>query len=229
MANPTLDVDVSQFATEGFVRLSWTNATKGTEWYAWRVYRRTNVPSGKWVLLKEYQNDLANYVLDDYQATSNVEQQWIVVRVHLVGFVPTEETRTPLVEDTPESDNYWLVHPFNSYFTTLLYSVKSDSFGKESEIGEMNIIGRGRRADYGSTWGRRGSLTAQVRDKIGITSRQQLVKLQDQADQHTYFWFRNPFGDMFRVVIENVHFDRLAGVGVQEYADVSFDYVEVTA
>lgn len=229
MANPTLTLDATSFPTLGYVRSSWTNATKGANWYSWRLYRRVNTASAKWALVKEYLADIANYTWDDYFATSNISQQYVVVRVFLVAGVPTEEAIGGTVQAvTPASDNYWIVHPYNPSLTSLVYSVTGDSFSEEADVAEMNIIGRGRRADYGSTWGRRGSLNMQLRDKPAITARNQfLLYAAQQRSAPSYYWLRTPFGDMFRVVLSDLHADRMAGVGVNDYSNVSLSYAEV--
>lgn len=226
MANPSLTVDVTDFPDDGFVRLMWDNSQKGAGWYSWRLYRRLSTPAGKWTLVREYLYDTSDYEFHDYWAASNVAQEWIVVRVHMVGLVPTEEAIDSPVIDTPLSDNYWLVHPYNIAYNLLLHQVNDDSYSTEAEAGEMNIIGRGRRVDFGSVWGRRGSIAAQVRDR-SLTAAQALDRLEAQQRVKTFFWFRNPWGDMFRVRLSDLSVKRVPGVGMNEYADVTLAYAEL--
>lgn len=165
MANATPTVDTSIFNVAGPVRISWTNANKGANWYSWRVYRRDS-SAGAWTMLKEFLYDAASYVYDDYSAKPNVAQDWAVIRVSLVSGVPTEDTpKTPVATATPADDTYWLIHPYDSSQVYPLYIATSDSFNIENEMAELQIVGRGRKVDIGSTWGAKGSITCQLRDR----------------------------------------------------------------
>jgi len=228
MANPTIAVDATPFTANSYVKITWTNAAKGgSNWYSWRVYRRLADSGEKWQLLKEFLYDISDYEYHDYSAGCNNTYEYIVVRVYLSSGVPTEELKDVVVEAETISDEYWLIHPSNALYNALLYRVKSDSFGHEMDIGEMNIIGRGRRVDRSTNWGVRGSLGCSIRNQTGMTPRQQMKVLESQMNQQSYFWFKNPFGDVLKVAVSNFKVDRVPGVGIQEYTDVSFDYAEV--
>ncbi len=228
MANPVLTVDASTFYnTTGYVRLTWTNANKGVDWYSWRVYRRPT--GGSWTLLKEYLVDQASYEYRDYTAASNTSQEWVVVRVYLVSGTPTEEAKTGGITATPVSDGYYLVHPFDEAGTVRLYHVTDDSFEDEHAMAELEIIGRGRKVDQGTQWGLKGTLAAQLRDRSGgPTARTQLQGIRAAKKSGTFFWLRNPWGDVIRVAIGNVGVDRIAGIGAsREFVDIDFNYTEV--
>lgn len=227
MANPALTLDTNPFTEDGYVGLTWTNATKGSNWYSWRVYRRPSTTAGKWTLVKEYLYDTPTYVFHDYWAASNVAQEWIVIRVHLVSSVPTEEAFTTPEIGTPESDNYWLVHPYNIAYNLKLFP-SGESFSIESEVGEMNIIGRGRRIDYGTVWGRRGSLACQLRDRA-VTASEQLRILEAQQNAKSFFWLRDPWSNMLRVRVSDLQVQRIAGVGLRQFADITFAYSALVA
>lgn len=228
MANPVLTVSTSSYASSGFVRLTWTNANKGVNWYSWRVYRRPT--GGNWTLLKEYLGDVANYTFDDYMAPANTSLEYVVVRVYLVGTVVTEEAKIGGQTVTPDSDNYWLIHPFDNTKTMLLYQVTADDFTDEHAQVEHEVIGRGRKVDQGTQWGIRGSMACQLRDKYsGPTARLQLQNLRAAKQAASYWFLRNPWGDIWRVSIGNINVTRIAGVGDREFVDVSFPYVEIAA
>ena len=228
MANAVPTISTTNYSTSGYVRLTWTNANKGVDWYAWRVYRRP--VGGSWTLLKEYLYDQANYTFDDYTAPSNTALEYTVVRVYLNATVPTEEAKTASAPVTPVSENYWLIHPFDDTKHILLYNVVGDDFEDETEMEVLNIIGRGRKVDQGTNWGIRGKLSCQLRDKTGLTARTQLQNIRATKAAQTFFWLRNPWGDVTRVAIGDLGVDRLAGVGAsREFVDIDFDYTQIVA
>lgn len=227
MANPVVTLDLTTFPTLGYAKLTWTNANKGANWYAWRVYRR--LTGGTWYLVKEYLVDTASYEFHDFLIATDVAEEWVVVRTFLVGSVITEEAKTPTVSGTPNSDNYWLIHPFNEPDTFLIYQVTSDDFTEEGEMVELKIQGRGRKFDHGTTWGVRGTISCQLRDRTGLSARAQLLRLRLAKENQWFYWLRNPFGDLWRVTIGDIQGGRIAGVGTQEFTDVTFTYAETAA
>ena len=84
--------------------------------------------------------------------------------------------------------------------------------------------------EYGSRFGQAGSLTASLRDVVGgLTARQQRLQIEALRNSDRVVYFRNPFGDVFQASMQTAHFDRVSGVGLLEYLELSLDYTEITA
>lgn len=223
MANPTFTINAASFDSAGYVRITFTNATKGSNWYAWRIYRRLTGTT-TWKLLKEYVVDQANYTFDDYSAPANVSVDYSVVRVHLVGAVPTEEAHTPS-SVTPVGENYWLTSPGG--FALKLAIVTADTFTDDVAQEVHQLIGRGRKVDYGTDYGVTGTLSVQFRDNDTATARVQMATLNFLKKTQEYLWLRNPFGDAWKVSLGQLGMTRIAGVGQREFMDVTVPYLEV--
>jgi len=226
VANPVVTIDATQHDALGYVRLQWTNANKGANWYAWRVYRRLTGATG-YTLLKEYVADVANYDFHDQSVPENTSVDYSVVRVHLVGAVPTEEAHTPTIGVTAVGSYYWIEDVVTESQSLRLSGVTADSFQKERDKEVLKLLGRGRKVDRGTTYGVEGTLSLQLRDSNGLTARQQLKKLELLAEDPDFVYLKNPFGDVYKVVIGDPSVERLSGVGLSEYVDVSLEYTEV--
>lgn len=227
MANPVLTVSTSNFTASGFNRLTWTNANKGSNWYSWRVYRKLSSDTA-YSLLKEYVVDQSNYTYDDYASPENVSVDYVVIRVFLSSGVPTEEAVSGTQTVTPASDNYWLIHPYDSSKNILLYNVTDDSLDIRTDTADLDILGRGTKTDFGSTFGTRGTVSSQIRDKSPtITAIQQWNAIQTAVKEKTFYWLRNPFGDVKRVSLKNLKGKPIPGVGTQRFMDIGFEYTEV--
>lgn len=226
MANPVVTIDATQHDTLGYVRLQWTNANKGANWYAWRVYRRLSTAVG-YTLLKEYVTDQANYDFHDQTVPENTSVDYAVVRVYLVGAVVTEEAYTPTTGVVAAGSYYWLEDVVTESQSLRLSNVTGDSFQKERDKEVLKLLGRGRKVDRGTSYGVAGSLKLQLRDSNGLTGRQQLKKLEVLAEDPDYVYLKNPFGDVYKVVIGDPETERISGVGLNEYVDVSLEYTEV--
>lgn len=224
MANPVLTIDADGYDDYGTVRLRWTNANKGANWYSWRLYRRL-FGDVTWTLLQEYIVDAATYEHNDISVPANTAVEYSVVRVHLVAAVPTEEAHTPKAAFA-DGSHYWFMHPEDSTHLRLA-QVTSDSFKNERDMAVHKLIGRGRKVDRGTSYGVVGSLAAQLRDRLGLTARQQLKLIELLCEDAPYLWMKNPFGDVYKVVLSDPQVERISGVGLNEYVDLTFDYTEV--
>lgn len=235
-AAPAFTADASFYFSRGYMKVIWTNAAKDSQFYSWRVYRRA-VGDTAWTLLYENQFDLASYEYDDYFALPGIAYEYAVVQVAYRFSVPTESVFNASATGTLVHEDYWLLHPTDSSLHVRLHSVKQESYADEYESGDMNLIGRGRKKDYGTHWGIRGTLSAQIRDFLspatGLTvtaraAKRQLEALKAQAASvGAVLFIRNPFGDLWQVALDDLAVDRVAGVGGNEYVDVKVPYAAV--
>lgn len=217
---------VDNTGTSGYARASWS-LSPITDHYSYRLYLR---PDGApaWTLLYEDQSATGTGLYDIYQFSNSLQEVTLVeVTQDGTGEI-TEGTYANVNTFTPSGDaTYWLVHPSNQSLTLQLKRVTADSFVEEIEHQVVNLLGRGRKINLGERWGITGSLTVQLMDDSQGSARAQRLELQSLADAGSAMFLRTPFGDMWKVLISNISFDRTAGTGLSEVLNVSFNYTEV--
>lgn len=219
-------INSTQFAEEGTNRITWT-AVHAPDHYAYRVYRRPADLRTPWVLVAQRTDLATSYAVVDHLSPS-FEQLYAVVEVY--------GTATSNTEDNP-NDNfqlvvlytpyYWLVHPTNNAKTIQLRNVTGDTFTNEREVEIKNLIGRGRKVDVGDDWGKKGSLAGRIYDRPSRSARAIRLDMEDAKDLDSAWYLRNPFGDFWKIWWSDPAFTRIAGTGMSEYVDVSFEYTEV--
>ena len=228
---PSFTVDPSLYENSGYVKITWTNSVKDATWTSWRVYRRITGSTGLPTLLAEYTVDQPNYEYDDYFAGSNVSYDYAVVQA-ADRFGSTIESAYNYTTQVPTGSHYWLIGidvlTNTSAIKFKLSRVTGDSFGEEYEKAEMQIIGRGRRVDYGTRFGYKGSITAQLRDDSTSTARAKRLQLESVKAAKTAIYLRNPFGDIWLVDLDDLQMQHIAGVGTNEFIDVTVPYSEVS-
>jgi hypothetical protein len=225
-AAPAYTIDTSVYESSGYVKINWTNASKDATWVSWRVYRR--LPSDTiWTLLLESTVDQANYEFDDWTAGASVGYQYTVVQV-ATRFGENVESVYNVTAVTPTSEDYWLIDPTDYSQSVRLRHVRGDEYRDEHEEEEMLIINRGRHTDYGSRWGYKGSLSAQIYDEGVLTARVQRQRLMAARANHRTLLLRNPFGDLWQVTTGEMNISRIAGVGSREYVVITIPYSEVS-
>lgn len=226
------EVDSAPYRSNGFVRITWTDAGKDADFYSWRVYRRV-ASDGAWVLLAETSSGLVNFEFDDYFALSGTTYDYAVIQgAYRFGAV-VESDYEPLSSGLLQSTDYWLLHPTDPTKHMLIPIVTGDTYATEEESADLDLIGRGRKKDFGTNFGVRGSLTVQIRDHydatLAITVKARVIKqtLETLQIERVSMYLRNPFGDLYKVALDTINISRVAGVGRSEYVDVTIPYAEV--
>lgn len=166
------NVYIHEYATRGFVYITWNNASQDADFSGWNVYRR-KVGDASWSLLETYTQGYERYAHRDYTAGSSQAYDYVVTQlVDRFGDI-VESPISSSVRVAPFSDNYWLVDELSSDFKALpLFNVTADPFAEEYEQETFTVIGRGRRKEYGDRLGYAGTITSQIRDKqISATAR----------------------------------------------------------
>lgn len=213
--------------SSGYVEVSWTGLTLDPDHYGFRIYHR-EVGAPSWTLLTEIIPATGTGSYDAYQFANTVQQEITVVEVTIdVDGYLSEGTYADENTFTPTGDTkYWLVHPTNQSLTMELPLVQSDSFSEENEHEVIKLLGRGRKINLGERFGITGQLSARLTDGA-TTARAKRLALQNLADSGTEVFLRNPFGDLWKVWIGNISYDRVSA-GSTEVYDISFSYTEVS-
>ncbi len=218
--------DATLYPTKGLVTVDWSGATLDGSFYAWRLYRR---PTGTaaWALLGEFASPTTR-TYKDYLCPSQQSQDYAVVQVDMSFGVPTEGTYSP-VAVVATALSYQLVCPSNDSLNLTLFAVTAENFGDEQEMASINLIGRGRRVEYGTNFGATGTITAAFKNDVTMTARAQRIALETLRASGQKVYLCNPFGDVFQIAITSAAITREAGTGLHEVATVSMGYSEITA
>lgn len=217
---------MSNYSTLGYINIAWTDAEKDTSWYAWRVYRRVAIPLGVWELLYETQVDQSSYNYHDWTAKVGTTYQWAIVQVALRFDQPVESDYFASTQYVPFDDQYWLINPDDESMNVRL-RVKGEEFYEEQEEATIPLIGRGRRKEFGTNYGLRGTIAASIRRDNVLTPHEQRTYIENLRRSLDSFIIRNPFGDVLKVTTGDIKMSRIPGVGADEMMDVNFDYEEV--
>lgn len=236
-AEPIEDiVDVTATDTAGGVQISWNAANYDSQFYEWRVYRRsvdlaTGNPTSNWDLVGVSQQQTGRGYVMDYLFEPGALYQYAVVQAARRYYNDIVESAYTGILATPESIYYWVISPETPALNFRLSNVVTDNFGEEFEQAEYRVINRGRRVEYGTRYGYSGTLQAQFRDDpiLGIDAKEQVARLTAIKNARARMVIRIPFGYLLPVAVGQMSFDRVRGVGMREFVDVTIPYAEVAA
>lgn len=220
---PIFGLDDSRFADEGLITVDWAGSTSEAAILEWRILRR-EVGTGVWERIATVSPSLFAY--EDWLAPSHTPLEYAVSQVALSFGMPIESAIVPQTI-TPGSDRYLIVCPDDPTLN-IVVNATGESFNEEYEESTLNLIGRGRRHEIGTRYGYSGTLTAQLYDDETFTGRQKRLKLEYMRSAGLRYYLRNPFGDVWRIALTGLSFERIAGTsGLQEYTTASISYIEV--
>ena len=234
----------------GNIVISWSNTAIDVEHYSWRVYRKDtlvgittgDVPT--YVMIYETQDiNTGGYAFSDFAAPSGYKVDYYVTQVasrfdslveSVTLFQLNSGALTPMATLTPSSNNYWLIDASGQEqvagMNMKLAGVTADSFNEEYEESIITVVGRGRHIDHGERLGYTGTLSVKIR-MDGQTNllypRSKRLRIEDLKRRQTPVYLRTPFGDVYKVDLQNLSWERLAGVGNTEFLDLSIPYLEV--
>lgn len=236
-------VDTSQYNVEGagYNTVTWSGSNMETANFAgWAVYRYVYEPilGGGYVdpnpepkLVHVEYSRAVDYSWRDYFAPAGVHVRYGVSQMVNRNEQDIESNTSINGEHKALfADGYWLVsYDPETEVTdaTRLSIVTGDDFSSEQEESEMVVIGRGRVFQKGQKLGVRGTLAAQLRNTHGSTARQKRQRLVALQESNGDLYLRNPFGDTYKVNVSSISVSRVAGVGADEFVDVSIPYTEV--
>ena len=224
MAVTSVNINTTDFAERGFNVVSWTG-TNAVNHFAWRVYRRDGDARYAWELLVQRVDTVATFTYTDNTAPSGNFFYAVVEVINNAGVI-TEDARNGILTTT-YTPYYWLIHPTNTLKTVQLRGVTAEEFKNERDTEIKQLIGRGRKVDVGDDWGKLGSVSGRIFNRTDRTARQIRLDIEDALDLGSFWYLRNPFGDVIKIWWGDPSFTRISGVGTSEYVDMSFDYQEV--
>jgi hypothetical protein len=241
----TVVVNTALYNTEdeGYVSVTWDDASREVNnFVAWNVYRKVdliNPTTG--VVLEEGNKELIHveakisesYEYKDFYAPAGYKVTYSITQsVNRLGQdIESDGSTATVVETFPASDGYWLINPDTTNTDADAFKISivtGDEFTEEQEESEFTVIGRGRTVQKGENLGAKGQLSCQLRDTGGTTARQKRLRLKAIQQAKGQLWLRNPFGDIFKVNVSSMSVSRVAGVGTNEFVDVTIPYAEVS-
>jgi hypothetical protein len=230
----SLTADTSAHDTTGRVRLTWPNTNKATSGFiAWRLYRKLATDTLWTLLVNDQDGTLTTHTFDDFNAPTGVAINYAVTQVaDTTGDGDAAESAfTTQATTTITTNFYWLATPYDPDQPMLVFQLNptQDTFTDPYETAEILLIGRGRRKEYGTRWGYTGTLVCQLRERTDLTARGQRLLLNQVKAAKRSMYLRNPFGDVFFVAIDDIQFERDAGVGHFEFGTLTVPYSEVVA
>lgn len=223
-------LDAGRFQEEAAIIVDWSAAVIDVGFVEWRVYRSSLESEFEIYDLIFSTNSPSVRSFVDYLMPCGESHFYVVVQAVVNAFSQVVESIfQPAQIPSLYTPYFFLIVPDEPSLNLQLRNVKSDSFGDEQEMETINLIGRGRRVEYGTRYGQSGSLEVQLYDRPGLTARQQRRAIETIRDSKLPVYLRNPFGDVWKVALMSAQVSRIAGVGPREYATVNIEYVEVTA
>lgn len=230
-------VNVANVDERGYVSITWAEASPDSLFASWKIYRR-NLPDATWKLIGEITNqntrEFRDYMVNAgnnyaYSVTQTASRSGITLESPVGYFIsPDDPTETEQVENRiffVDLTHYWLINPDNTSLSVRLQNVISDDSTLEYDSATFAIIGRGRHRDYGDRLGYSGSIVCQVRG-VERPSQFRLAVERIRDEQETYY-YRTPFGRLFKVALGDLGWSPLAGVGTAEMGELTIPYEEV--
>lgn len=214
----------SNHAIGGYVSLEWFGDAD-LFFESWRIYRRRRGTSA-WTQVGELTSREAR-AFRDWTAAGTQQLEYAVVQVanrfgSLVEGDPDWMPTTVSVADT----SYWLVIPEADFGVPVIPSGHSITRTREKHV--MDIIGRGKKVNYGDSIGGEGSLTIRIRHHNNGRTGQEVMELLDSVVMAPVgIILRDPFGGAVSVSLGEYSFEREPGVGRHEMGELTIPYVEV--
>ena len=219
-------VDISNYESDGYVKVSWDNGSKDADFVEYQVYRKLTTGT-EWAYGGRSAVGSGTENVTDFQAPANVESEWQVIQVREFDGIEVPSTYAGPVAATPVGDHYWLFDPleqgveeseydYDTSASLKLWHSTAESFGEDYEETTIPLIGRGRKKEIGTRFGVAGVITVQLRGLGDDTAREERVKIENLRALREEMYLRNPFGDVWLVSLGKPQYDRTPGVGTRE-------------
>lgn len=220
--NPSFTVSRLNYDDFGRVELEWFDAVEDPTFIEWRLYRRDSDAS-EWVQLAT----TTDRMFMDHSAPPLETVQYSITQVGTAFGVQVESQLFPINVDM--SSTYYLLKVKDQPGLAMRLSiVTGDSFSHQYEEEVMDIIGVGRKAEVGTSYGRQGTLTVHFRD-MGWqgAAANAYDTLKEIKESGLACYLRIPYSETLEVHISNLQVNRIPGV-VSELSDITFEYTEIS-
>ncbi len=236
---PVIDLTHYSVEDEGYIVVTWDDSGKVADFAMYVLQRQDNLIDSSSTVVEEGEwNDIATiyandttYEYHDYLAPGlNYQVGYRLVQGATVFNDIAFSDPGPATYDYPQSGDYWLVDPLFSDGLSgayKLHHITSDQYTEEYETASYHVIGRGNHTDYGDRLGYNGTLVAQIRNSGSTTARQKKATLESIKTLKRSLYLRTPFGDVKLVSVGDLQVSRIAGVGGDEFCDITIPYQEV--
>lgn len=219
-------VEPENFRNNGYVTINFPYSEPDAFFIEHRIYRRMDGET-EWTFAGAV-DDISLRTFRDWQVHGNGLFQYTVTQTaDRYGSVVESELDEDAIFHLLISEDYWLLDPEEELNNIKLYAVVGDSFDDETERAEFNIIGKGRHVNEGTELGISGTLTIAIRPRSGMSCRDQLALLREARRRQKLILMRDPFGHVTPISIQNVNTERMAGMGTEEFGNISLPYKEV--
>lgn len=230
-------ISVANIDDTGYAIVSFIDQNRSADFVAWIIERRDEMLTGELVenyreVGRLYDNTGPYQFFDSSIPMSHNVRYRLRQLAAPSGVELLSDPSAAAAPVSTTSEEYWLFAGINgdpNALTTKLYNVVADSFSDEQEENEFIILGGGRYVERGTELGVKGTLELKLRNTDGTTARQKRMALKRFKEAATIATLRTPFGDVFHVHLGNMSISRIAGVGQDEFCDVSLPYTEVVS
>lgn len=222
-ATPTgLSVSITTYDPNGYVNITWTSSP-ASNFQKWLVYRKAAAET-VYTKLGEILVS-GTKVWHDWLAGTGDSYTYQLTQADIIG----ESAPVTSGSVSPVSSKWWLTYLGDETKNLQLHVVSND-FTDEWENATFHLIGRGRKKDFGTHLGVKGSLTAHMFEGFdGLSARAARLKIKALRDLLSDLNLRTPFGDVYLVDPGNLSVSHTPGGGPFELATVSLEYEELDA
>jgi hypothetical protein len=218
-------VNGQDFDDNGYILVDWSQQAPDGFFVAWNLYRRIE-GYPEWELVQTF-TDQSTTSYKDWLIPNGLRYEYAVTQSGGRSGLILESSTTSAKVAEVQGTHYWLIAPYSTQDSVRLSNVTADSYNDDYEEQEVILIGRGRKVNRGTRLGYSGQITAQLRDSNGESARIKREKLQLVKLNKSELYLRTPFGDLFQVSVGNLSISRIAGVGTNEFVDVTIPYSEI--
>lgn len=158
---------LSEFAKNGFVYISQDPAGADPDFVSMKLYRR-KYGEVNWSEITEWTDASSPMAYRDWFVSSDSTYEYATTQLvdRFGDIIESQITNDEIYTVQPYSENYWLLHPLETSDKSIpLFQATADSFTEEYEQETYQLIGRGRKTEYGDRLGYSGELSMQLRDK----------------------------------------------------------------
>ena len=220
-------VEAEDYNDKGYVTVIWSGVPDPF-FVKWSVYRRPKTidNSKEWQLAGEVTSP-TKMEFRDWLVAGSGDFEYAVNQVaYRFGSLVESEFEEYPIAVYIYSDAYWFIVPDEEALNTRMF-IKADKFTDKEQSNSFVIIGGGLRYNTGPNIGIEGSLASSIRHRAGISASEQMATFRELKSRKGWVLMRDPFGNVIKIAFGEISYDRIAGVGNNEYVDLEIPFYEV--